>query len=68
MRTSRYVRKTAGKSSISLAHLELMEQMVLMDKMVLTVLTVLMDKVVLMEWMVKMVHQSSSMWLIQLHV
>tara|TARA_B100001741_G_scaffold17663_1_gene13351 strand:- start:653 stop:856 length:204 start_codon:yes stop_codon:yes gene_type:complete len=67
MRTSRYVRKTAGKSSISLAHLELMELTVLMDKMVLTVkmvlmeLTVLMEPMVLMEWMVKMVHLSSSM-------
>jgi hypothetical protein len=56
MRTSEYAHNSVGNSSTSLAHLELMDKMVLMVKMVL------------MEWMVKMVHQSSSMWLIQLHV
>ena len=66
MRTFEYAHNSVGNSSTSLAHLEPMEQTVLMDKMVLTVLTVLMDKMVLMElmvpteWMARMAHQSSS--------
>jgi len=47
MRTFEYAHNSVGNSSTSLAHLEPMEQTVLMDKMVLTVLTVLMDKMVL---------------------